>query len=58
MKKCYLCDGDVMWKSDYEYNEFGLEKDGIVHIYQCQNCGCRIEVYEDLETGDLNDTST
>lgn len=46
MRKCYLCEGEVMWKADYAFEEFGYEGEGIVHRYVCRECGAEIEVSE------------
>ena len=49
MRKCYLCNGEVMWKTDYSFEDFGYEGEGIVHRYVCRKCGAEIEVSEKTE---------
>lgn len=44
---CYLCGAEVIWQSDYSFDEVGLgDENGIVSIYSCPNCGANIEVYK------------
>ena len=48
-KRCYLCGGEVVWKSDYTFEDIGQEGVGIIHLYQCRECGVRIEAHELVE---------
>lgn len=33
----------VIWDCDYDFEDFGYEGHGIVHICHCTNCGAEIE---------------
>lgn len=54
MKTCYLCGGEVGWKADYSFEDFGCEGNGIVHVYKCRKCGAVIEVSEEIDGANLN----
>lgn len=46
MFECFHCGAiAVVWDSDFMYEEFGLEGDGVVHICHCCNCGAEIEYH-------------
>ena len=49
---CFFCKGSVMWKSDFTFDEFGAEGDGIVHVCECSKCGAEYVVYESIEEGE------
>ena len=48
---CYLCNGNVIWQSDFDYADYGIDCEGVVHTYCCQECGAFYEVYD----GEPND---
>lgn len=33
----------VIWDSDFDFEDFGYEGEGIIHICHCTNCGAEIE---------------
>ena len=33
----------MVWDADFDFEDFGYEGQGIVHIYHCANCGAEIE---------------
>jgi len=35
--------GAVIWQSDFDFEDFGYDGNGIVHICHCTNCGADIE---------------
>jgi len=44
MYECFHClCKTVGWCSDFDYEDFGYEGEGIVHICHCSNCGADIE---------------
>ena len=57
MYQCFhCCTYGVMWDSDFAFEDFGLEGEGIVHVCHCVNCGAEIEYYIPCETiGDDED---
>ena len=32
----------VSWDADFDFEDYGLEGDGIIHECHCNNCGARI----------------
>ena len=60
MYECFHCrEQTVIWDSDYSYEEWGLEGEGIVQVLHCTNCGAEITYYisdESNEEQDLNPT--
>lgn len=60
MFECFHCgEQTVIWDSDYSYEEWGLEGEGIVQVLHCTNCGAEITYYisdESNEEQDLNPT--
>lgn len=44
MYQCFHClNNSLVWQSDYSYEDFGYEGDGIVQILICSNCGAEVE---------------
>lgn len=44
MYECFHCLAKaVVWQSDFDYEDYGYEGEGIVHICTCSNCGAEIE---------------
>lgn len=42
--KCFNClENTVVWQSDFDFEDFGYEGEGVVHILHCSNCGAEIE---------------
>lgn len=42
--QCFHClTNNVVWDSDFSFEDFGYEGEGIVHICHCTNCGAEIE---------------
>lgn len=44
MFQCFHClQQSLIWDSDYDFEDFGYEGDGIVQILHCANCGTEVE---------------
>ena len=44
MYQCFHCLAyAVAWDSDFDFDDFGYEGEGVVHICHCANCGAEIE---------------
>lgn len=44
MFQCFHClQQSLVWDSDYDFEDFGYEGDGIVQILHCVNCGAEVE---------------
>lgn len=50
--KCFLCGGQVIWQSDFDFEDYGYEGEGIVQNYTCSKCGAEYEVRNRFETED------
>lgn len=43
MYECFhCCTKSVIWDSDFNFEDYGLEGQGIVHVCHCTNCGAQI----------------
>ena len=47
---CFHCGGMIIWDSDFDYEDLGLEGQGIVHICHCPDCGAQIEFRVPMES--------
>jgi len=46
MFECFHClHRTVVWQCDYDFSDYGMDGDGIVHVLHCENCGADIEYY-------------
>ena len=44
MYECFhCCTKGVVWDADFNADECGYDKEGIVHYCHCTNCGAQIE---------------
>lgn len=44
MYECFhCCTRGVIWDSDFDFEDFGYDGEGIVHICHCANRGAEIE---------------
>ena len=44
MYECFhCCTKSVIWDSDFDFNDYGMEGEGIIHVCHCTNCGAEIE---------------
>lgn len=43
MYECFHClTESVIWQSDFSFEDYGLEGEGIVHVCRYSNCGAEI----------------
>lgn len=48
MYECFNClSRSVIWDADFDYSDYGLEGEGVIHECHCVNCGARITYYVD-----------
>lgn len=46
MYECFHCGARaVIWDSDFTLEEWGICKEGLVHVCHCTNCGADITYY-------------
>lgn len=44
MYECFHClSRSVIWDSDFSFEDYGLEGEGIIHVLHCADCGAEIE---------------
>lgn len=43
MTNCWYCDHEMIWNSDFNYDEVYAEGEGIVSFLSCPNCGAVAE---------------
>lgn len=36
--KCGFCGGDCYWQNDFDAQDLGYDKDGVVSFWTCSNC--------------------
>lgn len=53
MYECFHCGHrSVIWDSDFTFEDYGYEGEGLIHVLHCSNCGAEIEYsisFEDEE---------
>lgn len=49
MYKCFICNGELIWMSDFDYEDIFGEGEGIVSYYHCNNCNADIEFAQRFE---------
>jgi transcription elongation factor Elf1 len=56
MFECFhCCRKAVVWDSDFDFSDFGLDGEGIVHMCHCTNCGAEIEYKVSIPDEDNED---
>ena len=46
MYECFHClQKAVYWNADFDFADYGLEGEGIIHECTCSNCGASITYY-------------
>ena len=41
---CWLCGGELLWNSDFNYDEVYGEGEGIVSYLTCMECGAEVQI--------------
>lgn len=40
MSRCFHCqECDLIWDSDFDFEDYGMDGEGIVHVLHCPECG-------------------
>ena len=42
--KCWHCNSDVVWQSDYSFEDYDMDGDGIVTVLTCSKCDAYYEI--------------
>jgi len=57
--KCWHCKSELIWGADFNYEDFGLEGEGIVTTLACSNQNCGVdEVLVYYKIKDNNEKTT
>ena len=40
---CHCLQKAVIWDSDFDFEDYGYDGEGVVHVCHCANCGADIE---------------
>ena len=46
--KCWHCNSKLIWGGDHNFEDYGLENEGIVSNLSCPNCPTTVEVYYNI----------
>jgi|TARA_Y100001963_G_C6669958_1_gene394606 hypothetical protein len=46
---CWHCGSKVIWGGDFDYEDYGIDREGIVSNLSCSKCRAYYECYLDLE---------
>jgi len=46
---CWFCGHEMIWGNDFDFEDYGLDGDGIVSILNCPNCEATAEFYSKIE---------
>lgn len=58
MYECFHCGHkSVIWQSDFSFEDYMLEGEGIVHILHCANCGADIEYFVRIDDAERTSES-
>ena len=53
MYECFHClHKSVVWDADFDFEDFGYEGSGIIHMCHCANCGAEIEYRIPINNGE------
>jgi hypothetical protein len=47
--KCFYCDCKLIWQSDFDTEDYGIERQGIVSNYICSECDTEYQSIRWLE---------
>ena len=53
--KCWHCNEELIWGGDFDYEDYGIEGEGIVSNLSCPNEDCNVYVEVFLPLGDENE---
>lgn len=41
--KCWFCGHELIWQSDFDFEDYGYEGEGIVAVLSCSHCNAYVE---------------
>ena len=54
---CWYCNKELIWGGDHEYEDCGIEGEGIVSNFSCSNNDCEVFVEVYLPIGEKYESS-
>lgn len=45
MTHCWFCGNGMIWGCDFDFEDYGLDGEGVVAILSCPNCKATAEFY-------------
>ena len=52
---CWFCGGQVYWSADFNFEDYGLEGEGVVAVLRCSECGADFEGYLRTDSEECDD---
>ena len=46
---CWNCKTELIWGGDHDFDDYGLESNGIVSNLSCPKCPTSVEVYYNID---------
>ena len=46
---CWHCRTELIWGCDFDFDDYGLDGNGIVSTFSCPNCPTTAEVYYNID---------
>lgn len=43
MTQCWFCSTEMIWQSDFSFEDYGFDGEGMVAVLSCPKCGCTAE---------------
>lgn len=42
---CWFCGGEMMWQSDYDFEDYEIDGNGYIAVLTCSECNAFAEFY-------------
>jgi len=49
MTNCWFCGSSMNWSADFDFEDYGIEREGVVATLTCGGCGATAEFYSAIE---------
>ncbi|MCD3276707.1 hypothetical protein [Clostridium botulinum] len=53
MTDCWYCGAKMIWNSDFTFEDYALEGEGVISILSCPNCQATAEFYHKIPENDM-----
>tara|TARA_R110000824_G_scaffold395927_1_gene597046 strand:- start:367 stop:534 length:168 start_codon:yes stop_codon:yes gene_type:complete len=53
--KCWHCNHEVIWGGDHDYDDYGMEGEGIVSNLNCSKCEAEYLIYLPIPSEDVTE---